>query len=351
LSVIESLTKGFRTVSRYWWVILIPILLDTTLWLGPRASIQDLVQETVDTLGVELAELQTEDLDELYSAFRTALEEAAARYNALSTLRVGMLGLPSLIIWGGANLSSPSIYESLWVSFLRLTDMPDLLISVPDAGFVDVPVWQIQRQGSWLLLNIGLFVLGTLIGSIYMTILAWSLDNKEERTPFWPRVWRLSWRFVLFWILRAVVLTILGIPLVLAFAVMSAINTGLAILFISLAMGVATWLSFYGTFIVAAMVMNDAAVWPAIRNSISVVLRNFWSTLWLFVLINLIGGGLTILWQQMSQGTWWTWIAIVGNAFVSTSLVAASLLFYQDRYTRWQEALAELLATQGEQAA
>jgi hypothetical protein len=337
-------------VSRHWWVILIPILLDTVLWLGPRASIQDLVQETVDTLGVELAEIQTEDMDELFQAFRTALEEAATRYNALSTLRVGMLGLPSLIIWGGANLTSPSLYESLWVSFLRLTGMPDLLISVSDAGFINVPVWQIQRQGSWLLLNIGLFALGILIGCIYMTSIAWSLGNKEERAPFWPRMWKLSGRFVLFWVLRAIVLTVLGIPFILAFAVMSAINTGLAILFTSVALGVATWLSFYGTFIVAALVMNDASVWHAVWNSISVVLRNFWSTLWLFVLINLIGGGLTLLWQQLSQGAWWTWIAIVGNAYIGTSLVTASLLFYQDRYTRWQEALAELRATQREQA-
>ncbi len=65
----------------------------------------------------------------------------------------------------------------------------------------------------------------------------------------------------------------------------------------------------------------------------------------------LLGGGMTLLWQRLSQGTWWTWIAIVGNAYIGTSLVTASLLFYQDRYTRWQEALAELLATQREQAA
>ena len=98
----------------------------------------------------------------------------------------------------------------------------------------------------------------------------------------------------------------------------------------------------------AAMVVNDAPVLRAIWNSVGVVLRNFWSTLWLFVLINLIGGGLTILWQQVSHGAW-TGLAIVGNAYVGTSLIAASLLFYKDRYMRWQEAVAELLAKQGKQ--
>jgi hypothetical protein len=122
----------------------------------------------------------------------------------------------------------------------------------------------------------------------------------------------------------------------------------LALLFASIALGLATWLSFYGTFVLTAMIVNDAPVLRAIWNSIGVVLRNFWPTLWLFILINLIGGGLTILWQQVSHGVW-TGLAIIANAYVGTSLIAASLLFYQDRYMRWQEAVAELLAKQGKQ--
>jgi hypothetical protein len=264
-------------------------------------------------------------------------------------LRVAMLGVPSLIIWGGARLGSPSIYESLWVSFLRVTNMPDLLISVPDADFVNTPVWQIRGQGNWLLTSLGLTSLGILLGCIYMTIVAQSLHTSEESWAFWPRAWRLGKRFVLFWILRALILVILGIPFTLVFALLIALNTGLALLFTSIALGMATWLSFYGTFVIAAIVVNDASVWRAVLNSVNVVLRNFWSTLWLFILINLIGGGLTLLWQELSRGSWWTWLAILGNAYISTSLIAASLLFYQDRYTSWQQALTELLAKQGKE--
>ena len=156
---------------------------------------------------------------------------------------------------------------------------------------------------------------------------------------------------MLFWILRALVLLILAIPFALAFALLMALNTGLALLFTSIAVGLATWLSFYGSFVIPAMVVNDANVWRAVLNSVNVVLRNFWSTLWLFVLINLIGGGLTILWQELSRGMWWTGIAIVGNAYISTSLITASLLFYRDRYARWQQALTELLAKQSKRMA
>jgi hypothetical protein len=351
LSVIESLSKGFQIVSRHWWLILIPILLDAFLWLGPQASIQNIVTETMETLDAELADMPTQDMGEWFLTLRDALQEAAARYNTFSMLRVAMLGVPSLIIWGGAYLSSPSIYESLWVSFLRVTEMPDLLVSVSEAEFRNAPVWQVPSQGSWLLVSIGLTLVGVTIGCIYMTVMAQSLNSATESWAFWPRAWRLGRRFVLYWILRALVLLILGIPFGLTFALLMALNTGLALLFTSIAMGMATWLSFYGSFVIAAMVVNDAGVWRAILNSVNVVLRNFWSTLWLFVLINLIGGGLTLLWQQLSRGSWWTWIAIVGNAYISTSLIAASLLFYQDRYTSWQRALTELLAKQSKRMA
>jgi hypothetical protein len=336
-------------VSRRWWLILIPVLLDTLLWLGPQISIQELVQDAVRTFETELASASTEDIDEWFQVFEESLLQAVQEYNSLSALRVGMLGLPSLLIWGGAGLGTPSIYEGLWVSFLRLLDMPDLLIRVPDALFVDSAVWQLQSQGHWFLLNIGLTLLGVVVGCIYLTALWHGICGTEERRPFWPQAGRLGRRFVVFWVLRALVLVFLAIPFALIFAFLSALDMGLALLFTSITLGLATWLSFYGNFVLAAMVVNDAPVGRAIWNSIGVVLRHFWSTLWLFALINLIGGGLTILWQQLSQGSWSTWLAIVGNAFVGTSLIAASMLYYQDRYASWQEALAELLAKQQDQ--
>jgi hypothetical protein len=207
-------------------------------------------------------------------------------------------------------------------------------------------VWPVQGQGTWLLLVFGFSAAGILIGGLYLTAL-WPESDRER--PFWPRVWSLCVRFVLFWFLRTLVLALLGIPFIFAIALISMLSPQLAILFASITLGLATWLSFYGTFILASMVVNDARVLRAIWNSIGVVLRNFWPTLWLFILINLIGGGMTILWQQISRGAW-TGLAIVGNAYVGTSLIAASLLFYQDRYGRWQEALAEPLARQEKQA-
>jgi len=359
LKVIDALGHGFQTVARRWWLILIPVLLDALLWMGPSISVQELAQEAIATFEGELAALPAEGGDLWLTEVGETLGQAMAEYNVFSALRVGMLGIPSLLIWGSARLGALSSYEGMWVWFLQILNLPDLLDAVPRAPFALPAVWQVQSEGIWLLLTLGFSLLGTAIGCIYLTSLnpaSSSRDDEEEddeaalqRPSFWARVGKLAARFVLFWLLRTVVLVLLGIPFVLALGLLSMISGQLMLLFASITIGLFLWLSFYGTFVLAAMVVNDVSVLRAIWNSIGVVLRNFWSTLWLFILINLISGGLTILWQQVSHGAW-TGLAIIGNAYIGTSLIAASLLYYQDRYTRWQEALAELLAKQREQA-
>ena len=41
--VMGSLRDGFYTVSSHVWLILLPLLLDVLLWLGPRLSVGTLV--------------------------------------------------------------------------------------------------------------------------------------------------------------------------------------------------------------------------------------------------------------------------------------------------------------------
>jgi hypothetical protein len=351
LGVIDSLGKGFQAVARHWWLILIPVLLDSFLWLGPRASVAELAQRTWQVLEVDTSQVSSQDVADLMTGLQTAVKEVIPRYNAFTMLRVGALGVPSLIVWAGAQLNSPSMYEALWISFLGLTDMPDLMVSVSDPSFLHAVVWQLRSGWGLLLASLLLSGGGIAIGSFYLASISHNLRGENDDWAFWPRVWKLGGRFLLFWVLRAALLVLLGVPMLAIFSVLSLLSPGLAVLFSTVVLGMGTWLSFYGVFFTASLVMNNSSVWRAIWNSVSVVLRNFWSTLWLFVLINLIGGGLTILWQQLTTGSWWTWIAIAGNAYVGTSLVAGSLLFYQDRYNRWQQAIAELLASRSKRVA
>ena len=341
MSIIDSLTEGFKRVYRHWWVLLIPILLDAFLWIGPRASIEYLMEETVQTLKTDSGDFgASEEMVEVWSVIDATLTEVIPHYNSFSTLRVSALGVPSLLVWGGARFGVPSRYEVLWVFFLLGIDMDEMLISVTEATFVDSSVWQLPNGVAWLLSALALTVVGILIGSVYMTSISYSLD---QTGAFWPRLLRFGIRFALFGVLRIVMGIVMGIPVWIVTLALGALNPSLAYLFSTIVLGLLAWLSFYGIFFIAALAVNNASLWRAIWNSFNIVMRNFWPTLGLFLLINLIGGGLTILWQQLSTGSWLTLVGIVGNAYVGTSLVTASLVFYLDRYARWQELVAELL--------
>ena len=146
MGIIDSLTKGFQSVHRHWWVLLIPILLDAFLWIGPHASVEQLAQEVLRDLEADIATLPSppEEGADLGELFDTVQREVIPHYNGFSALRVGILGIPSLMAWESARLGSSSSYEALWVTFLLMMDMPDLLIAVSEASFVRVPVWQIS---------------------------------------------------------------------------------------------------------------------------------------------------------------------------------------------------------------
>jgi hypothetical protein len=225
-----------------------------------------------------------------------------------------------------------------------MIDIPELLISVSKATFMTVRLLTIQSEGFWLVASMGVSFVGVFVGSIYFTLVSDSLAESVSTHSFWVRVTQLCGRVLLFWVVRAVAMVILGVPFFLLFVILALINPGLGFLFMISGMGALTWLSFYGIFFTAALVTNHATIWQAIWNSLNVVMRNFWTTLWLFVLINLIGGGLTILWQELSHGSLWTFVGIIGNAYVGSGLLAGSLIFYRDRYARWRDSIARILS-------
>lgn len=363
MGVIDSLTKGFQHVHRRWWVLLIPILLDAFLWIGPHASVAQLVRSSVSAVDVKQLGLTSseEETAQVQATIDEFVTDVVPHYNGFSALRIGALGLPSLATWGVSQGEMPAGYEAMWLIFLTATDLPDMLLSsyesmwvvlvlmldmpelltsVSQASFMDVAVWQFSSEGIWMLATLGLSCLGIVFGSVYIVSISRTVDDEGA---FWPQVLRFCTRFALFWILRFVLLVAAGIPLTMIAVLLAAFSPGLASLYSTVIAGLLVWLSFYGIFFVAAMAVNHASIWRAIWNSFNIVLRNFWPTFALFGLINLIGGGLSILWQQLSTGSLLTLLGIVGNAYVGTGLVAASMVFYQDRYQHWQKVLSELL--------
>jgi len=94
VGIIETLTAGFDRVTNRLWLILIPVLVDIAIWIGPRLSIANLSQSAAAALP-GAAELGSQYQQSLELA-RERIVDIGAGVNLVSLLSMRALGLPSL---------------------------------------------------------------------------------------------------------------------------------------------------------------------------------------------------------------------------------------------------------------
>ncbi len=316
LGLIDTLTAGFRLVQRRCWLLLAPVLLDIWLWQGPQLSIKPLTQGVLrlwapDNLPAELASLA--------DTYRPVLIEAGDRFNLLWLLSNGLTWLHSLL---------PGLVEPA-----GLTRTASQIEVPPLALLVWTPLILIAGLG---------------IGSLFLTSTASQthVDEDKENPRLWLRRGLRTWLALLIYgaLLLALLLAV-TVALSLLFSVIMLIapglGGGLATLGFLLGGWVVVWAYLMLYFVVAAVVTQGASLPEALWRSVNVVARNFWGTIGLVVLTNVLLSGFGFVWQRLADlGSWGLLAAIAGNAFLFTSLAAARLLFYQDRFARWQETLA-----------
>jgi hypothetical protein len=81
-----------------------------------------------------------------------------------------------------------------------------------------------------------------------------------------------------------------------------------------------------------AILLGRVGPLQAIRRSIAVVQSGVWSTLFLAVMITATLIAMALLWHTLAaQASWGLALAIVGNAYIASGLVAAKMHFFQER--------------------
>jgi hypothetical protein len=312
LTIIDALAAGFDLVRRRLWLILVPVVLDLFLWLGPRISIGPLVQRITPLLSPPATTaLSTADAQTL-ALSRDALLEAGRSFNVFSLLTNTLLGVPGL-----------------------------MTVTEPAKPVVTSAV--IQVSSGWLAL--GTFIL-LLLASVFIATLYLGLIAQEitagaiNLKSLLLGVWIYGARIVALGAFLIGVALILVFPMSIVSALVALVSQGLAIMIIGAFSLAAMWVTLavliYLFFAVSAIVLNGDGILPAVRNSITIVRRNMWSTLGLIVLVNLISAGLGLIWQRMAVASWGAQVGILCNSFVGSGLVAAVLIFYRDRYARLQ---------------
>ncbi|MGM0400500.1 MAG: hypothetical protein ACQEQT_04280 [Chloroflexota bacterium] len=305
MSIIDILRVSFNKVARKLWLAAIPVLLDIFFWAGPKLSIAPVVEQTIDTLrGAMEMTSPPGNLDanvaEMFEMTIEMLRSTLGRTNLFALLAWGRLGVPSI---AGIEPIDPS------------TD------------------WVIELSTYWqtFLAQLVIVALGLLIASAFLAMLA--QETRYERVDGE----RLLRRTPLYWLYLGIIvlpLSILGL-----FVLGIGLLFGPFVIFVGVFL---VWMMLYLTFIPQAVTLSEANPFQALINSFTVVRLNFWPTVGLVLLSNLINVGLGFIWARLLLGSsLGTGVAILANAYVGTATTLAFFIFYQDRFAAWHELLEQ----------
>jgi len=309
LGVIDSLSAGYRFLTRRPDLILIPLVLDLLLWLVPRLSVAPL------------------------------FEEVARFYRTLTTAPEVPADMVTLTAQVAEVLSEAGQSSNLWIVLAlisrSLLHVPSLLIEINPLS--PGTTQTISSFSTAFLVAALLSFVSITIGVVYLNLLARHLPiGTGPKTIVWRQfpglVLRHSLLIVLYLVLVILALLALFVPLSLGMTLIALIFpvlTPVSALFFG---ALTTILFLYLYFVPVGLILDDLPLFAAIRQSFRLVRDNFWSTLGLILLTELIMLGFTImLGRLIAFQPLGIVAAIVVNAFLGSGMAMGFMIFYRSR--------------------
>jgi hypothetical protein len=309
--VVGSLKSGFDIVASNLLAILLPLGLDVFLWLGPRLHIDRLFKPVIDEIpqyasnsGLSAADVLA--VQETYKTIVIRIEQ----YNLLSVIRtfpVGIFSLMSGKMPSDTPFGTPTIFH--------VGSLPTLIL--------------------WVGL---LTVFGWLAGSLFFRWVASVVTDPAQ--PGEVNFASSILQTILLSIIWITLLFIIGIP---AMSVLTLIVASSPLL----AQGILLITGLLSMWFVVPVFFTPHGIFLQRQNAFVSIYSSFrmarftLPTSSLFVIsVILISFGLNYLWNIPASDSWMTLVGIVGHAFITTSLLAASYIYYRDMHTWLQTVLS-----------
>lgn len=308
--VIGSLRAGFDAVSSHVVLILLPIVLDIFLWLGPRLSVDALLRPVFTIMFVQ---------GQLFAASSAGMKEtmdALARFNLLSLL------------------SRLQLFP-IGVSSLFAQQAP---VETP---FGSQPVVEVSSGGAMVGLAILIVVAGWIIGGLYFRWVSGTvLGDRQRQTGI------TSLRAIVQTLLLSAVwmigLMALLLPSIVVFVALWALNRIVASVAIFLMLVLSFWLVVPLFFTPHGIFIRRQNAFSSIFTSMRMA-RFTLPTSGLFVVsVLVLSNGLNYLWNVPPDNSWMKLVGIAGHAFIATALLAASFVYYRDMNV-WLQTVFEQL--------
>ena len=311
--VVGSLRAGFDAVASSLTVALVPLALDLLLWLGPRLHVDQLFQPVFDQMSryASFSGLSSADLKTLQDNSSLILEQLK-QYNLLGTLRtfpIGVFSLMSGTMPGKTPLGMP---------FSIQVDSPFTLLG-------------------WLVL---LTLVGWLCGGLFFRWVSLIVVSPSQSVD--TRFGQSILQTMLLSLLYFVLLIMIGTPVLIVLALLVAASP-------LLAQGMLLILGLLSMWLIVPLFFSPHGIFIRQQNAFSSIYASLRMTRFtlptssLFVLsVILIAYGLNFLWNIPSPDSWMALVGIAGHAFITTSLLAASFIYYRDMQVWLQTVLEKL---------
>ncbi len=318
-NLISALFAGFEAIANQIALILFPVVFDLLIWLGPHLRVRQLVDGFIQQI-TSSPGWDAYAGDEMLMANTELLKVAAERLNLMSILRSYPVGIPSLMAGR-------------------------LPIEVPNGA---LNFWELSSWGWIVVIWILLTVIGLIAGTLYYLVVAQAAlaGQVSWRQAFmeWPRA---SLQVLLLFLLLGIFLLSLSIPsscLISVFAAGGLLSAQISMLIFG---GVLLWLFFPLILSPQGIFAKRYNVLVAIKNSVSLTRMTLPTTGLLFLAILVLSQGLDLLWRVPEETSWLTLLGVAGHAFVATSLLAATFIYYRDA-DRWvQNVLRKMRISSG----
>jgi hypothetical protein len=311
--IFASLRSGFDTIAAHVTVILFPLILDVLLWLGPRLSMERIIQPGLKQFGVlaATAGLKPEDIHNTLDMSGKFFQA----FNLLGIVRTFPIGVFSLM------------------SGIMPTQTPWGMPSMLEVGSA------LQVLGLAFLLTIVGWILGGLY-FLWVAVLAIPGSSPEVR----PSAGRAIVQTILYALIWSIFFWVVGLPVMLLLDALFMINAVLG-------EGVLLLLGFLSIWLVVPVFFSPHGIFARRQNALASILSGFQLTRFtlpsssLFVLtVFLLGVGLNFLWSKPADNSWLVLVGIFGHAFITTALLASSFVYYHNMTAWLQVALARLRA-------
>lgn len=313
--VVGSLRAGFDAIAANLTVILFPLALDLMLWLGPRLRVDRILLAAFDEMS-EITRLMGLTLTNPESSLESnaLFIEQLQQFNLFSALRTFPIGVFSLMSGTMPNQTP---------------------LGVPSAI-------QVESEFTFLGWIVLLTLIGWLSGGLFFHWVSRVVVDPSQ--PPENRIGQSVLQTVLLSVLYFILAIVIGTPLLIGLSVVIVINPMLA-QGILLVLGLLSiWLIVPAFFTPHGIYMRRQNAFSSIYNSLRMA-RFTLPTSSLFVLsVLLIAYGLNFLWDIPSPDSWMALVGIIGHAFITTSLLAASFIYYRDMQAWLQVVLDRLQA-------